>query len=165
MEFTIYHESSTWRDGRKKRIATFVRVLAYLMIALALNWAVLTITEGIYLLTVATLVSALLGVVVIYLIRKNRIMSAKIVLLLTAVIYYLIATIFASGYGINNGTAHFGFIPIALVSYFLLYDLKIYREVVTLISLVLFYVFSTEADNGTNHFAWPGFGSRCQLDH
>ena len=142
MEFTLYQESLVWRNARNARATTFIRRLAYLMIALALSWSFLTISEHIYLLTYASLSTAFLGVVVLILIRQKKIMGAKVLLIITALLYYLTATIFASGYGINQGTAHFGFITLALVSYFLLSDIKLYREIIPIFFLALFFLFN-----------------------
>jgi len=141
MEFSFYDISSIWRDARKKRVASFVRILSYLMIAAALQWMVLTLIERIYVLTVATLATVAMGICALQLIRFKRILSAKIIILITGLCYFLTATVFAAGYGINNGTAHFGFITMALVSYFLLYEYKIYREIISFIFFVLFFLF------------------------
>ena len=141
MEFSFYDVSSIWRDARKRRIATFVRILSFFMIAAALQWMVLTIIEHIYVLTFATIGTVGLGIGALRLVRLKKILSAKIIILIAGVSYFLTATIFAAGYGINNGTAHFGFITLGLVSYFLFYEYRIYREVIAMVMFALFFLF------------------------
>src|SRR6186997_2687470 len=106
MEVNFYDVSTIWKDARKKRVASFVRILAYLMIVFALQWMALTLVERIYLLTYATAITISLGICALWFVRTERILAAKIVILITGMMYFTIATVFASGYGINNGTAH-----------------------------------------------------------
>src|SRR5215203_1615707 len=141
MEFNFFDVSTIWKDARKKRVASFVRILAYLIIVASLQWMVLTIIERIYVLTYATITNVLLGLFVLRLISSGKILAAKIIILITGMMYFTIATVFASGYGINNGTAHFGFIAMGLVSYFILHEYKAYRELISLSMLVLFFLF------------------------
>lgn len=141
MEFSYYQESSIWREGRKKRITSFVRILSYLMIVLSLQWAIITFIQHIFLLTAATLITAVCGFYALKLIRSNKLNAAKFLILYTGISYYLIACIFASGYGTNNGSAHFGFIMLAIISYFLLHDFKITREIFLCGLLLFFFLF------------------------
>lgn len=71
MEFNLYQERSYWRDARLQRAARFVRILTGIMMLLSFNWMVLTIVEGIRLLTIATLVNMAIGSVVAGVIGKK----------------------------------------------------------------------------------------------
>ncbi len=141
MELNLYQDSKIWRSERDKRIIRFVRIIAMFMIVIASMWTIVTILDHLFLLTYASLSTAVLGFITLKLIKSNRIVAAKFLILITGTCYFLIATVFASGYGINNGSAHFGFITLALVSYFLMYELKFYREVLPILYLTTFYLF------------------------
>jgi class 3 adenylate cyclase len=141
MEFEFYHASSVWREGRRRRIVSFIRVLCYLAILLSLNWTIVTVLNRIYLLTAATLMTALSGVAALFLLRKGRLLAAKFVILLAGLCYYLLACVFASGYGTTGGSAHFGFVALGLAAYFLLQEKRVVREVVLAGFLMLFFLF------------------------
>lgn len=111
------------------------------MIIFSLMWMGLTLKEGIHLLTLATFINTGMGFFILWLLRKGRLVRAKLTVVLTAGCYYLIATMFPSGYGTKFGTAHFGFILLGIASCFLLYDLRGWREIIPAISLVLFFLF------------------------
>jgi class 3 adenylate cyclase len=140
-EVNLFHESKVWRNARNKRTIAFVKILAYVTIILAVQWAIITAIQKIYLLTYSTLITILLGIITLKLIHRNKLITAKALILFTGTSYFLIASIFASGYGIDGGSAHFGFITLALISYFLLYDIKYFREIISATFLLLFYVF------------------------
>lgn len=124
------------------------------MMVFSFNWMILTIVEGIRLLTLATLLNMAMGGAILWLLRRKRLKIAKVLLVATAGFYYLIAATFASGYGTNFGTAHFGFLMLSVVSCFLLYDLRPWREVFPAAYLVLFYLY---------HFGYAPYYQLIQL--
>ena len=141
MEFNIYQESSFGRTARLRRLNRFVRITTWVMIILSAAWMLLTIREGIYLLTVATAVNLGMGALILYQLGRHRLKLARMLLVVTAGLYYVIATAFASGYGTNFGTAHYGFIVLSVVSYFILYDQKPWRDVFPALYLSLFFLY------------------------
>lgn len=141
MEFTIYKETTFWRDARFKRSLGFIRVLAWVMVLLSLNWMMLTIREQLYMLTWATGVNAVMGGVILWLLKKKHLARAKLLLVITAGCYYFIAAAFASGYGIDDGSAHFGFFFLAVASSYLLHDHKPWNVLFASLFLVLFFAY------------------------
>lgn len=141
MEFNIYPESSFWRSARLKRLTRFIRITTWVMMIFSTTWLFLTIREGIYLLSMATIINLGMGILILFQLSRKRLNLARMLLVITAGLYYVLATAFASGYGSNHGTAHYGFIVLSVVSYFILYDRKPWRDVFPALYLVLFFLY------------------------
>ena len=141
MENSLFGESLFWRNARKKRVLLFTKILAYLMIVMATQWAIVTLIEKIYFIAALSIIIIVCGIIILSLIAQNKLSSAKFLVLFTCTSYYLTTTIFASGYGTNGGTAHFGFIIMSLVAFFLLADMRLIREVFSAVLLLLFFLF------------------------
>ncbi|MGI8891903.1 MAG: adenylate/guanylate cyclase domain-containing protein [Bacteroidia bacterium] len=143
MEINLLQESTVWRKSREKRAIAFVKSIAYIMLTIGFIWIILTIIQGLYLFTAVIFSTFLLAATVLYLLKQQKIAVAKTLIVFTATYYFLFICIFYSGPGFeNNGTAHFWFIVLSAVAYYLLYDFqKIIRDTVPLFFLVLFFLF------------------------
>jgi guanylate cyclase len=141
MDQFLLNESLIWRKARNRRAAGFLKIVAYTGIVVSLIWILLTFFLHKYLLSAILLFLMTCSVGALMLIRNNKLLPAKFILMCSWAGYFLFVSSFASGYGINNGTTHFGFILIAIVSYFLFSDLKIYREIISVFFLFVFFCF------------------------
>jgi class 3 adenylate cyclase len=159
MEYHIFHESSKWREARDKRIISFLKFSAYIMIIGGLIWTGVMLVEQLFLVAFTLVVMVSMSVYALMLIRKGAVAVAKNLIFISASSYFLIVCVFFDGPDEINkepGTAYFWFIVLAIFFYFIHYDSRpLLRDSVSLFFLLIFFLF---------HFHYLSFTSLIHVE-
>jgi|GEM_PF-2485433 len=157
MEYHIFQESSRWRESRDKRVRSFVRSIAYLLLFFGVLWIAISLMEQLY--TITLLVAVMIGIAYysLHLIRSGSFLVAKNLIFASVTAYFLVVCIFFDGPGANEeqGIAYFWFLVLAIYFYFIHNDMKPFlRDLISLSLFTLFFLF---------HFRYLSFSPLVHL--